>query len=223
MRSFLSYAVGGALAAAVFAVPLVPASARDAAGNFSFYVLSLSWAPSFCAGRNGGGNKAECGAQARYGFIVHGLWPQNANSYPESCRTRFPLRVPGSLGRDLEDIMPGMSLIGHEWRKHGTCSGLDQASYFRLVRKARDTVAIPPEFTPGRATRTVAPGQVEAAFVKANPGLRRDGIAVTCSGSRIEEVHICLTKSLQFRPCPSIDAEGCHRTTISIPGASTAN
>jgi ribonuclease T2 len=61
-----------------------PASAQDRRqnepGQFDFYVLSLSWSPSFCEGReeNGGGGRSQqiqCGGRP-FSFVVHGLWPQ---------------------------------------------------------------------------------------------------------------------------------------------------
>ena len=118
--------------------------------------------------------------------------------------------------------MPGMSLIGHEWRVHGTCTGLDQASYFRLVRKAREAVRVPSEFKPAAPARSIDPARVEAAFIAANPGIGRDGIAVTCRDRRIEEVRICLTKSLRFRSCPHVHAAACDRPRASTPRPAAA-
>ena len=48
----------------------------SAAGDFDFYVFSLSWSPGFCD--TGGAEKArdQCRAGAALGFVVHGLWPQ---------------------------------------------------------------------------------------------------------------------------------------------------
>lgn len=198
---------------------LPAAAAGNVAGDFGFYVLSLSWAPSYCASAGAHANRQECGRDARYGFIVHGLWPQNANGYPESCPSKFASRVPLGLGRKYFDIMPGMSLIGHEWRVHGTCTGLDQASYFRLVRKALEAVRVPSEFRPAAPARSIDPARVEAAFIAANPGISQDGIAVTCKDQRIEEVRICLTKSLRFRSCPRVDAAACNRPRASMPKA----
>ncbi len=195
------------------------ASAADVAGQFEFYVLSLSWAPSYCSSTAAHANVQECGRTGRYGFVVHGLWPQNDEGYPASCPSKFSSRVPASLGRKFFDIMPGMSLIGHEWRTHGTCTGLDQASYFRLVRKAREAVRVPAEFGRSAPSRTVEPGRVEAAFLKANPGLEKDAVSVTCKAGRIREVRICLTKSLQFRSCPAVDAAACDLPRVSMPGA----
>lgn len=188
------------------------------AGRFDFYVLSLSWSPSYCKTAGPRASRQQCGGGRDYGFIVHGLWPQDARGYPESCRSPYPARVPRRLGERLFDIMPSMSLIGHEWRVHGTCSGFDQASYFALVRKARARITIPEAFRPGDRLRAFAPGAVEQAFIAANPGLRATGVAVTCNRSMIEEVRICLTKSLDFRSCAALDAKSCPLKSASLPG-----
>ena len=198
-------------------------AAESAAGRFDFYVLSLSWAPSYCASGRPEANRQECGRNARYGFIVHGLWPQNEHGYPQSCASAFSSRVPRDLGERFFDIMPGMSLIGHEWRVHGTCTGLDQDSYFRLVRKAREGIRVPAGFGTVAPGRSIDPAGIEAAFIAANPGLDGEGIAVTCRSGRIEDVRICLTRSLRFRNCPSVDAGGCSRSRVSLPKAGTGN
>jgi ribonuclease T2 len=65
----IRFVAGLALAVSLLAAASAPASAQDARqnepGQFDFYVLSLSWSPSFCAeaqdrGRSGG---AQCGAR----------------------------------------------------------------------------------------------------------------------------------------------------------------
>ena len=44
---------------------------------FDYYVLSLSWAPAFCAQPNEvARNPRECAVGRHIGFIVHGLWPR---------------------------------------------------------------------------------------------------------------------------------------------------
>jgi ribonuclease T2 len=42
----------------------------DEAGQFDYYLLSLSWSPAFCLQSPGA---AECDGPRRFGFIVHGL------------------------------------------------------------------------------------------------------------------------------------------------------
>src|ERR1700683_5016413 len=63
-----------------------PKAETTAPGPFDYYVLSLSWAPGFCAQPGAvAGNPKEC-APGRVGFIVHGLWPEAAaGKSPESC------------------------------------------------------------------------------------------------------------------------------------------
>jgi ribonuclease T2 len=67
------------------------ASAQDrrqnAPGEFDFYVLSLSWSPSFCEaaserGNSGRSQQAQCGGRP-FSFVVHGLWPQYERGFPE--------------------------------------------------------------------------------------------------------------------------------------------
>ncbi|MCJ8053550.1 ribonuclease [Shinella curvata] len=185
--------------------------------GFDFYVLSLSWSPSWCAENDAAGKTQQCRRGNDHGFIVHGLWPQNERGYPEFCRTRESDRVPESLGRTVLDIIPSMGLIGHQWRKHGSCSGLSQKDYFSVVRAARERVHIPKSLEPQRDDIRASPDAMEQALVSANPGLDRKGIAVTCAGGQLEEIRICMTPDLGFRPCPEVDRAACRAKSIEQP------
>ncbi len=185
--------------------------------GFDYYVLSLSWSPTWCAENDASGRTDQCAAKAGHGFIVHGLWPQNETGFPEYCRTRESDRVPERLGRSLFDIIPSMGLIGHEWRKHGSCSGLSQTDYFAVVRAARQRLNIPPALTSVDGSRQAAPDDIETAFIAANPGLRKNAIAVTCEARFLEEVRICYNKDLSFRPCPAVDARSCRQKSVTLP------
>ncbi|MGJ7037810.1 ribonuclease T2 [Shinella sp. BE166] len=185
--------------------------------GFDFYVLSLSWSPTWCAGNDSTGKTQQCRRGENNGFIVHGLWPQNDRGYPEFCRTREPDRVPDNLGRTVLDIIPSMGLVGHQWRKHGSCSGLSQKDYFAVTRAAFERVRIPAEAEPQRGGARLAPDAMEQAFTAANPGLDRKGIAVTCEDGRLEEVRICMTPDLSFRPCPEVDRAACRAKSIEQP------
>lgn len=201
--------------------PQAPAAPRErtaAQGSgFDFYVLSLSWSATWCQSAKGDSSDSQCDTRRRSGYVVHGLWPQNERGYPEFCASREPQRVPDQIGRPLLDIMPSMGLIGHQWRKHGSCSGLSQKDYFNLVREARNAVTIPAALdTPDRA-RTSPVADLETAFIRANPGMKADGIAATCSGRKLEEVRICLTRDLKFRSCAEVDRQGCRAATLEIP------
>ncbi len=212
-----------ALLALVLAWPLTGAARADSAhpdkaGSFDFYVLSLSWSPAYCVAEGASANAQQCAAGRRYGFIVHGLWPQNADGgWPQYCPSKQPERVPTGVVSPYYDIIPSAGLAGHMWRKHGSCSGLMQGQYFALVRAAFDHVSIPQAFSQPQAAVTYAPGQVENAFRAANPGLPAEGIAVTCDRTYLREVRICLTTGLGFRACPHVDAEACRAPQVKLP------
>jgi ribonuclease T2 len=200
-----------------------PASAQDTPhgtpGRFDFYVLSLSWSPSFCADaaeRHGGrAAGAQCGARP-YAFVVHGLWPQYEKGFPENCQVPAP-RIDRRLVGSMLDLMPAPHLIFNEWDKHGTCSGLSPQAYFDTVRKARAAVKIPPQYGDLTQPLNVTPSAVADAFVKANPGLTRGGVAVACSRRRLSEVRLCLSKQLQFRDCPDVARRSCRSDRLTMP------
>jgi len=200
------------------------ASAQDrrqnAPGEFDFYVLSLSWSPSFCEaaserGNNGRSQQAQCGGRP-FSFVVHGLWPQYERGFPEYCQRPSP-RLGRNIMTSMLDLMPAPGLIFNEWDKHGTCSGLGERGYFETIRKARATVKIPEEYLQLSEPKTIAPGELEEAFIKVNPGLSSSAISVTCDSRRLSEVRVCLSKDLQFRACEEIDRRACRRDQVLMP------
>ncbi len=207
---------------AFFAV-IGPVSAQDhrqnAPGEFDFYVLALSWSPSFCeaASERGDGRRAQvqCGGRP-YSFVVHGLWPQYERGFPEYCQRPAP-RLARNVMSSMLDLMPAPGLIYNEWDKHGTCSGLPARAYFESIRKARAAVKIPEEFLQLSEPKTVAPGEIEEAFIKANPGLSSSAISVTCDSKRLSEVRICMSKDMQFRACEETDRRACRRDQVVMP------
>jgi ribonuclease T2 len=187
--------------------------------DFDFYVLSLSWSPTYCATQQGGRGSRQCDGDEAHAFVVHGLWPQFETGYPEFCRSSEPQRVPQTLGEALFDIMPSMGLIGHQWRKHGSCTGLTQRDYLAETRKAFERVRIPEQLAEGARHLTLSADEIESAFVSANPGMTAGGVAASCEGRQLEEIRICLTKDLQFRDCAEVDRRGCRRSQIDVPPA----
>jgi ribonuclease T2 len=215
--------IARALGVAVVALFAATAAAQDArqntAGEFDFYVLSLSWSPSFCeASAERASPRArdqQCGERP-YSFVVHGLWPQYERGFPEYCQMPAP-RLDRNIVGSMLDIMPAPRLVFHEWDRHGTCSGLSARAYFDTVRKARAAVKIPGEYLDLKASLTVSPDEVEEAFVNANAGLTRAGIAVGCDNRRLREVRICLSRDLRFRECPEVDRRACRRDRLVMP------
>ncbi len=194
------------------------AEPEHTAGQFDFYVLALSWSPSWCASQ---GDRAastpQCAGPRPFGFVVHGLWPQYERGFPETC----PVSVPGPDRAAVDgmlDLMPSPGLVRHQWRKHGTCSGLAPAAFFAAVRKAAGRVTVPPAFVDPQGPAMVSPDAVEAAFLAANPGLPADAIAVTCDRRRLGEVRVCLDRDLKgFRPCAEVDRRACRSDRVQMP------
>jgi ribonuclease T2 len=207
---------------AFLAVSAIGANAQDARqntpGEFDFYVLSLSWSPSYCeAGeeRSGRAPQQQCGERP-FSFVVHGFWPQYEKGFPEYCQRPAP-RLDRNIVASMLDLMPAPRLIFHEWDRHGTCSGLSARAYFDTVRKARAAVKIPSAYLDVKTALTVTPDEVEDAFVRTNPGLTRASIAVGCDSRRLREVRICMTKDLGFRNCDEIDRRACRREQLVMP------
>ncbi len=199
------------------------ASAQDrrqnAPGEFDFYVLSLSWSPSFCEAASERGNSGRSGAQCGdrpFSFVVHGLWPQYERGFPEYCQ-RSAEWLDRNIMTSMLDLMPAPGLIFNEWKKHGTCSGLGGRAYFETIRKARAAVKIPEEFLQLAEPKSIAPGELEEAFIKVNPGLSASAISVTCDSKRLSEVRVCLSKDLQFRACEELDRRACRRDQVLMP------
>lgn len=185
--------------------------------GYDFLVLALTWSPSYCEIEGKDANRQQCGQGRDLGFVVHGLWPQFEKGWPEFCNGNGPNRVPNELVRDYLDIMPSAGLMGHQWRKHGSCTGLDQNDYFKLVRAARQRVAIPDDFARLADDITIAPSKLEAAFMAANPGMKADGVAISCSGRHLSEVRICMNDDLEFRSCKQVDARDCRLKSATMP------
>lgn len=181
---------------------LSPAWAREAgkAGQFDYYVLSLSWSPTWCGNKAGKADGDQCNGPRRYGFVVHGLWPQySKGGYPAECAA--PQALPGQVVEDMLPLMPSRRLIQHEWSRHGTCDGTEAPAYFAKTRQAYERVRIPKLFQAPDQPQSLTVEQVEKLFLAANPGMERKSVAVVCRGRQASEVRVCLDKDLNFRAC----------------------
>ena len=220
---FLPFVRGCALALAVGIALTAPGAAQDRRqnepGKFDYYVLSLSWSPSYCeASAERAPNRApdqQCGARP-FAFVVHGLWPQYERGFPSYCQVPAPRLDRGIVGGVL-DLMPSPRLVFHEWDRHGTCSGLTPHAYFETMRKARSAIKIPDDYLALAQPKTVTAADVADAFIKANPDLSRDDLAVVCDKKRISEVRVCLTKTFAFRACPEVAQRACKLERMMMP------
>ena len=186
------------------------AQARDRPGEFDYWLLALSWSPQYCVNNAGD-------PQCIYplNFVVHGLWPQFERGYPDYCaRTQS---VPTSLVTRMLPLMPSEKLIQHQWRKHGSCSGLEAQEYFLQVERARRAVVVPPLYADPEEYRRTSVREIEAAFVDVNPQLAPEMLAVQCSGRWLREVRICFDREFQTRACGVDVADRCGMEVMMRP------
>lgn len=172
----------------------------ERAGDFDYYVLSLSWSAAWCALEGDSRGDPQCDDGRGLTFVLHGFWPQHEDGWPSYCRTveRDPTRAETAA---MADIMGGPGLAFYQWKKHGRCSGLSAPDYFRTARQAFRRVTVPEFFADVSRPLEVPASVIEEAFLEANPGLRGDQITITCKDGLIQEARICLTPDLGFRRC----------------------
>ena len=170
----------------------------DRAGQFDYFVLSLSWSPSWCALEGDARGSPQCDGDADFGWILHGLWPQYEKGWPSYCTTPEP-NPPRRQTAAMADISGTSGLAWHSWNKHGRCSGLSAEAYFDAARRAFDAVAKPPVLRKLDAPVRLPAQVIEQAFLEANPDLAPEMITITCKSGHIQEARICLTKDLTPR------------------------
>ena len=190
------------------------AATPSIAGQYDYFLLSLSWSPSYCLTHQE--DRAQC--SKGYGFVLHGLWPQNADGgYPENCAADAPLTA-AALARG-GTLFPSPRLMQHEWQRHGSCTGLDALGYFNTADRALAAVKIPAMFEAPRANLSMNVAEIVAAFRVANPGLQQDGLAVACNRAALSEVRVCLSKGLAPTPCGRGVHHACPDVVLRIPAA----
>jgi ribonuclease T2 len=175
--------------------------------NFDYYLLNLSWSPEFCYGHP---NATECASRPT--FVLHGLWPQNTDgTYPQNCSN-----APGPADPSrYTDIYPDPGLLQHEWRTHGTCSGLSPDAFFTAARSAFQSIAIPPALTQLTRQISLPPAQILGLVAAANPTIQTSSLALSCGNNYLTAVEVCLNKQLQPTACGPI--RSCRANTVRIP------
>lgn len=181
-----------------------PKSTKTAAApadfaDFDYFVLALSWAPDFCASNN---DPQECTIGKKLGFVLHGLWPQYNAGYPSSCTNED---LPGEVKAQYPGLYPNDKLYSHEWKKHGTCSGLTPQGYLSLSKQIKEAVAIPAAYKNPPEPFRVTTAELKDAFILANPGYSEDNLAPSCSGSGrfLSELYVCFAKDSSPTSCGS--------------------
>jgi ribonuclease T2 len=212
-----------AIVLAVASLASLPAGAArsaegDRPGAFDYYVLVLTWSPSFCLSARARKDDAQCITGKPRSFTLHGLWPQYEEGWPLNCPIGKRPFVPQSVIDEMRDIMPSKGLIIHEYRTHGTCSGLAPDQYFAVARELYERVTVPARFASPDAV-TLAPDEIESEFARANSWLKPDMMAVTCRGGKFLDLRICFGRDLFPRDCGANESQTrlCRAGRIAVP------
>jgi ribonuclease T2 len=207
-----------------FTVPLPAcdgAASRNVSGDFDFYALAMSWSPDFCAGR-GGNDSEQCGPGRNHGFVLHGLWPQYQKGFPQYCSS---VPFPSQLKREFPGLFPNDRLYAHEWRRHGTCSGLSPREYLAAAQKLKRAAPLPPRYRNLHEPVRTTTAALKKEFKALDASLPDNGVAVFCSGSGrfLKEIFLCYNRQGKPTACsPEImtkSARSCRHSDFLIrPG-----
>lgn len=167
------------------------------------YTLALTWSPQYCR-ENGREPSArlQCGSANRFGFTLHGLWPDGVGrDWPQYCR-RAEI-VSRQVIRANLCATPSVQLQQHEWAKHGTCMpGYTPARYFDRATTLYRRLRYPEMEALSRSSLTA--GGFARAMARANPGLGADMMRITADRRGwLDEVWICMDKAFRYRRCPA--------------------
>ncbi|MGN6375287.1 MAG: ribonuclease T2 family protein [Sphingomonas sp.] len=171
------------------------------------YTLAIRWTPEFCHMHGQSAeSRFECASGNRFGFTLHGLWPDGVGKvWPQYCRDTglLPHRV---IAAHL-CANPSVQLTQHEWAKHGTCTSDTPAQFLSRSRRLYARLRYPNmDALSRRGGLTV--GQFETALAHANPGLSPNMMRVTANRDGwLEEVWLCLGKDYRYRRCPAFETD----------------
>ena len=180
------------------------------------YTLAISWAAQFCHGKARDDSATfECGSGNRFGFTLHGLWPDGEGAeWPQYCRSTGI--VPPAVVRGQLCATPSAQLIQHEWAKHGTCMSARPVDYFTRSTRLYADLRYPDMDALSRRDGLTA-GDVATAIARANRGIDADMMRITANRAGwLEEIWFCLDKQLRYTRCPAHQGGLAPDTPIKI-------
>jgi ribonuclease T2 len=179
------------------------------------YTLAVSWNPQYCRTHKGRAEDSfQCGGRNRFGFTLHGLWPDGpGKDWPQYCRPG-ELLAEATLRRNL-CATPSTQLLQHEWAKHGTCMSPDPDSYFATSTKLYRSLRFPDMDSLSR--RPLTASGFAAAFAAVNPGMKGNMIRLNIGkGGWLEEAWICLGTNMKPHRCPSTQGGATGNVSVKI-------
>ncbi|HHF3685525.1 TPA: ribonuclease HI [Haemophilus influenzae] len=174
---------------------------QNAKAPVDYYMLALSWSPGFCdIQREKYGDQLpyssqyQCGNNRTFGWVVHGLWPQNANAravsdHPRFCKGDLPALPKGLLAQYLA-ISPGEKLLQGEWEKHGSCAFDSAQQYFAKEQELFNALKLP--------NQKLSRDELFGWMKQHNPQLKNAYLMASRN-----ELFICYDKKWQVMNCQS--------------------
>ncbi|MFM5908022.1 MAG: ribonuclease T2 family protein [Novosphingobium sp.] len=171
---------------------------KTAIGGF---ILAASWSPEYCNTNRQARTTMQCsGTAGRFGFILHGLWPEADRGAPPQWCGASQRPSLAELRRNL-CMTPSPELLEHEWAKHGSCMASTPEAYFAAAREAWGRIAWPDADRLSRKPGLTA-GDFRKAFMAANPGWPANSVSIRLSQSGwLREVHLCFSERRKPEAC----------------------
>ena len=164
------------------------------------FTLAVSWSPEYCRGSRDPGSMQCSGKNGRFGFVLHGLWPEASFGPPPQWCSVLP-RPQSETVRKNMCVTPVPRLIEHEWAKHGSCMATTPEAYWAIARHIWERFQWPDAMRLSlRPDLTV--GALREAVVLANPGLKREAVGVLVSEKGwLRELRICHNRQFRTVAC----------------------
>lgn len=164
------------------------------------YVLAASWSPEFCRNPRNKASMQCSGRNGRFGFVLHGLWPEAAKGPPPQWCALNPRPAPDLIRRNL-CMTPVPWLIEHEWAKHGSCMAKTPETYLKVSGILWRSLRWPDADRLSRKEGLTA-GDLREAFVLENPDWKHNQVGIVASRSGwLREIHLCYGRNYMPRRC----------------------
>lgn len=163
----------------------------------SGYTLAATWSPEYCKSARETTTMQCSGRQGRFGFVLHGLWPEARRGPPPQWCSLSPRPTPDLVRRHL-CMTPAPGLLVHEWAKHGSCMVRNPAAYYQVSAILWRSVRWPDADRLSRRPGLTV-GEFRRAFVESNPDWRENQVGLVLSRNGwLREVRLCYGRD--FRP-----------------------
>ena len=162
------------------------------------YTLAVSWSPEFCQGDK---SSMQCsGRNGRFGFVLHGLWPEARSGPPPQWCSVTPRPSPELIRRNL-CMTPAPRLLEHEWAKHGSCMSKTPEAYYRAAAILWRSLRLPDADRLSRQEGLTA-GHFRLAFVAANPDWRAGQVGIVLNRRGwLKELRLCYGRNFMPADC----------------------